>query len=102
LRGILKGRGESAGIGDEGGFAPNLKSNREAVEVVLEAVGKTGLKAGSDGWMALDVACSEVWAGGGRYGFKKCGGADRTSAEMIRLYEDWIREYPIVSIEDGL
>jgi enolase len=102
LRGILKTRGQSTGVGDEGGFAPNLKSNREAVEVVLEAVGKAGLKAGSDVWMALDVASSELWAGGGRYTFKKSGEADRTSEEMIRLYEDWIRQYPIVSIEDGL
>jgi enolase len=102
LRGILKSRGQSTGVGDEGGFAPNLKSNREAVEVVLEAVGKTGLKAGSDVWMALDVASSELWTGGGRYTFKKSGEADRSSEEMIRLYEDWIRQYPIVSIEDGL
>ena len=102
LRGILKTRGQSTGVGDEGGFAPNLKSNREAVEVVLEAVGKAGLKAGSDVWMALDVASSELWAGGGRYVFKKSGEPERTSEEMIRLYEDWIRQYPIVSIEDGL
>jgi len=64
LRGILKSRGQSTGVGDEGGFAPNLKSNREAVDVVLEAVGKAGLKAGSDVWIALDVASSELWAGG--------------------------------------
>jgi len=102
LRGILKGRGQSTGVGDEGGFAPNLKSNREAVEVVLEAVGKAGLKAGSEISIALDVASSELWAGGGRYTFKKSGEPDRTSAEMIQLYEDWIRQYPIVSIEDGL
>jgi enolase len=102
LRGILKGRGQSTGVGDEGGFAPNLKSNREAVEVVLEAVAKAGLKAGSDVWLALDVASSELWAGGGRYVFKKSGEPDRTSDEMIRLYEDWLRQYPIVSIEDGL
>jgi enolase len=102
LRGILKARGQSTGVGDEGGFAPNLKSNREAVEVVLEAIGKAGLKAGQDVWIALDVASSELWAGGGRYTFKKSGEPDRTSEEMIQLYEDWIREYPIVSIEDGL
>jgi enolase len=102
LRGILKGRGQSTGVGDEGGFAPNLKSNREAVEVVLEAVAKTGLKAGSDVWLALDVASSELWAGGGRYVFKKSGEPDRTSDELVQLYEDWIRQYPIVSIEDGL
>ena len=102
LRGILKGRGQTTGVGDEGGFAPNLKSNREALEVVLEAVGKAGLKAGQDIFIALDVASSELWAGQGRYTFKKSGEPDRTSEEMIRLYEDWIRQYPIVSIEDGL
>jgi enolase len=101
LRGILKGRGQSTGVGDEGGFAPNLKSNREAVEVVLEAVTKAGLKPGADVWLALDVASSELW-GTGRYTFKKSGEPDRTSDEMIGLYEDWIRQYPIVSIEDGL
>jgi enolase len=110
LRGILKGRGQSTGVGDEGGFAPNLKSNREAVEVVLEAVTKAGLRPGADVWLALDVASSELWApstslkpgSSGRYTFKKSGEPDRTSDEMIGLYEDWIRQYPIVSIEDGL
>ena len=102
LRGILKGRGQATGVGDEGGFAPNLRSNREALEVVLEAVGKSGLTAGQDIFIALDVASSELWAGKGRYTFKKSGEPDRTSEEMIRLYEDWIRQYPIVSIEDGL
>ena len=102
LRGILKGRGQSTGVGDEGGFAPNLKSNREALEVVLEAIGKAGMKPGEDVFIALDVASSELWAGGGRYTFKKSGEADRTSDQMIRLYEDWLRQYPIVSIEDGL
>ena len=102
LRGILKGRGQSTGVGDEGGFAPNLKSNREAVEVVLEAIGKVGLKAGQDVFIALDVASSELWAGGGRYVFKKSGEAERTSAQMVELYADWIRQYPIISIEDGL
>ncbi len=115
LRGILKARGYSTGVGDEGGFAPNLKSNREAVEVVLEAIAKAGLKAGTDVYIALDVAASELWApsasvgtGGGpsaapgKYVFKKSGEPARTSDEMIRLYEDWLRQYPIVSIEDGL
>ena len=117
LRGILKGRGQSTGVGDEGGFAPNLKSNREAVEVVLEAIGKAGLKAGQDVFIALDVASSELWApstslgaglsselgaGGGRYVFKKSGEQDRTSAQMVELYADWVRQYPIISIEDGL
>jgi len=102
LRGILKGRGQSTGVGDEGGFAPNLKSNREAVEVVLEAIAKTGRKAGSDVYIALDVASSELWAGNGRYTFKKSGEADRTSEQMVRLFEDWLRQYPIASIEDGV
>jgi enolase len=102
LRGILKARGQSTGVGDEGGFAPNLKSNREAVEVVLEAVAKAGLKAGGDVYLALDVASSELWAGGGRYTFKKSGEPDRTSEQMVQLYEDWLRQYPIISIEDGL
>jgi enolase len=102
LRGILKGRGQSTGVGDEGGFAPNLKSNREAVEVVLEAVGKVGLNAGEDIYVALDVASSELWAGGGRYTFKKSGEPERTSEQMVRLYEDWLRQYPIISIEDGI
>ncbi len=102
LRGILKTRGYATGVGDEGGFAPSLKSNREAVEVLLEAIAKAGLHAGHDVYLALDVASSELWAGAGKYTFKKSGEADRTSEQMIRLYEDWLRQYPIVSIEDGL
>jgi enolase len=107
LRASLKARGQSTGVGDEGGFAPNLKSNREALEVVLEAIGNAGLKAGADVWIALDVAASELWVAspgtrGGRYALRKSGEPDRTSDEMIRLYEDWTRQYPIVSIEDGL
>ena len=102
LRDILKARGQSTGVGDEGGFAPNLRSNREAVDVVLEAIAKAGLNAGADVWIALDVASSELWAGSGRYTFKKSKEPDRSSDEMIALYEDWVRQYPIVSIEDGL
>ena len=102
LRGILKARGQSTGVGDEGGFAPNLKSNREAIEVVLEAIGKAGMKAGQTVFIALDVASSELWAGGGTYTFKKSGEPDRTSEQMVRLYEEWLRDYPIISIEDGL
>ena len=102
LRGILKARGQSTGVGDEGGFAPNLKSNRDAIEVVLEAIGKTGMKAGQDVFIALDVASSELWAGAGTYMFKKSGEPNRTSEQMVRLYEEWLRDYPIISIEDGL
>jgi enolase len=101
LRSILKRRGHSTGVGDEGGFAPNLKSNREAIEVVLEAVDKAGYRAGQDVYLALDVASSELWADG-RYTFRKSGEPDRTSEEMVRLYDDWVRQYPILSIEDGL
>jgi len=69
---------------------------------VLEAVAKAGMRAGTDVYLALDVASSELWAGGGRYTFKKSGEPDRTSDQMIQLYEDWLRQYPIASIEDGL
>jgi enolase len=101
LRSILKGRGLSTGVGDEGGFAPSLKSNREAVEVVLEAVGKAGARAGENVFVALDVASSEFWAGNGRYAFHKSGEPGRDSEGMVALYEDWCRQYPIISIEDG-
>jgi enolase len=102
LRGILKKKGYSTGVGDEGGFAPSLKSNREAVDVVLEAVTQAGYKAGHDVFLALDVAASELWVEDGkRYEFRKSGEKARTADEMVRLYEDWVRQYPIVSIEDG-
>jgi enolase len=101
LRAILKKAGHSTGVGDEGGFAPSLKSNQEALDVVLEAVGKAGFTAGEDVFLALDVASSELWDNG-RYVFKKSGEATRTPDQMIQMYSDWIRQYPIVSIEDGL
>jgi enolase len=101
LRGILKARGLSTGVGDEGGFAPNLKSNREAVEVVLEAIGKAGFAAGKDMYIALDVASSEFGNKDGRYEFKKSGEPGRDSEGMVALYVDWCRQYPIISIEDG-
>jgi enolase len=101
LRGILKKRGLSTGVGDEGGFAPNLKSNREAVEVVLEAIDKAGFRAGGDVYVALDVAASEFFAGQGRYEFKKSGEPGRDADGMVALYVDWCRQYPIISLEDG-
>jgi enolase len=101
LRSILKKAGHSTGVGDEGGFAPNLRSNREALDVVLEATGKTGLAAGRDVFLALDVASSELWDDG-RYVFKKSGEAARTSEQMVEMYKEWVRQYPIISIEDGL
>jgi len=100
LRSILKGRGLATGVGDEGGFAPSLKSNREALELVLEAVGKAGAKAGDNVYLALDVAASEFWSGNG-YEFKKSGEPARDSQGMVDLYVDWCRQYPILSIEDG-
>ncbi|MFI5177342.1 MAG: phosphopyruvate hydratase [Vicinamibacterales bacterium] len=103
LRGLLKKRGLATGVGDEGGFAPSLRSNREAVELVLEAVNAAGYHAGRDVFIALDVAASEFWDDGAKkYHLKKSGEGWKSSDELIRLYEDWTREYPIVSIEDGL
>ncbi|HEY7450590.1 MAG TPA: phosphopyruvate hydratase [Vicinamibacterales bacterium] len=101
LRAALKKRGLATGVGDEGGFAPSLKSNREAIEIVLEATQTAGLTPGRDVYIALDVASSELWKDG-RYEFKKSGEPTRSSDEMITLLEDWIRQYPIASIEDGL
>jgi len=101
LRAILKKAGHSTGVGDEGGFAPNLRSNREALDVVLEAVGKAGLRAGEDVYLALDVASSELWDNG-TYVFKKSGEASRTPDQMVEMYADWVRQYPIISIEDGV
>jgi len=101
LRGILKSAGHSTGVGDEGGFAPNLKSNREALDVVLEAIAKAGYAAGENVFIALDVASSELWDNG-KYVFKKSGEPTRTSGEMIELWADWVSQYPIISIEDGL
>jgi enolase len=101
LRAILKKAGHSTGVGDEGGFAPNLRSNREALDLVLDATRTAGLKAGDDVFLALDVASSELWQDG-KYVFSKSHEPTRTSAEMVSLYEEWTRQYPIVSIEDGV
>ncbi len=101
LRAILKKKGHSTGVGDEGGFAPNLKSNREALDIVLEAIDKAGLRAGHEIFLALDVASSELWEDG-RYVFKKSGEPTRTPDQMVEMYADWVRQYPIVSIEDGV
>jgi enolase len=103
LRGLLKKRGLSTGVGDEGGFAPSLKSNREAVELVLEAVEKAGFTPGRDMFLALDVAASEFFDDQtGRYELRKSGEGSKSSDDMIALYADWSRQYPIASIEDGL
>ena len=103
LRGILKKKGHSTGVGDEGGFAPSLSSNQEAVDVVLEASVQAGYHPGTDVFVALDVASSELWdEGSQRYEFRKSKDRTRTADEMVALYEDWCRQYPIISIEDGL
>jgi enolase len=103
LRGILKKKGHTTGVGDEGGFAPSLSSNREAVDLVLEAVSQAGYKAGDNVFLALDVASSELWNESAHtYEFKKSGEKTRTADEMVALYEDWVRQYPIISIEDGI
>jgi len=103
LRGILKKKGYSTGVGDEGGFAPSLSSNQEAVDVVLEAVVQAGYKPGESVFVALDVASSELWNDDTKmYEFKKSKDKTRTADEMVALYEDWVRQYPIISIEDGL
>ena len=103
LRGLLKAGGLGTGVGDEGGFAPSLSSNREAVELVLEAIHRAGYAPGRDMAVAIDVASSEFWnheTGG--YVLAKSGEGARSSDDLIALYDDWTRQYPIASIEDGL
>jgi enolase len=103
LRGILKKKGHSTGVGDEGGFAPSLSSNREALDVVLEAVTQAGYQPGKNVYLALDVAASELWNDAGKhYEFKKSKEKNRSADEMVALYEEWVKQYPIISIEDGL
>jgi enolase len=100
LKKTLHDKGYSTGIGDEGGFAPSLKSNEEAIEVILEAIEKAGYEAGKDLHIALDPACSELYEGG-RYQLTK-EGLSLTSEEMVGFWEGWLEKYPIVSLEDGL
>jgi enolase len=101
LRAILRKSGHSTGVGDEGGFAPNLRSNREALDLVVEAIGKAGYTAGQEIFVALDTASSELWSDGA-YVFKKSGEPTRSADEMVAMFEEWVRDYPIVSIEDGV
>jgi enolase len=101
LKATLKKKKYSTAVGDEGGFAPNLRSNVEAVEVILEAIGAAGLKAGKDIVLALDPAASEFFEDG-HYVFRKSDGSKRTPAQMVAYWEEWVRQYPILSIEDGL
>ncbi|HEU0108572.1 MAG TPA: phosphopyruvate hydratase [Vicinamibacteria bacterium] len=101
LKGLLKKKGLATSVGDEGGFAPDLRSNEEALETILEAIKGAGYKAGSQISLALDVAASELHEGK-KYVFKKSGGAVKTSEQMVAMYEKWVKDYPIVSIEDGV
>jgi enolase len=100
LKGVLKSKGYSTGVGDEGGFAPTLKSNAEAVELILQAVEKAGYKPGEDISIALDPASSGFYEDG-LYNLRT-EGRKVTSEQMVELYADWVKKYPIVSIEDGL
>jgi enolase len=103
LKGVLKKRGYSTAVGDEGGFAPNLKSNEEALEVVLEAITKAGYKPGEQIGIALDPAASEFYdTDKKKYVFKKSDKSERTSEQMVEFYAGWVAQYPIVSIEDGM
>ena len=103
LRGILKKRGLSTGVGDEGGFAPSLSSNRDAIDSVLQAISAAGFTPGRDVFIALDPAASEFYDEGAKaYVLKKSGEGTMTSDQMVKLWADWARQYPIVSIEDGM
>lgn len=101
LKGVLKAKGYSTGVGDEGGFAPDLKSNDEAVEVILEAITKAGYKPGEQVSICLDPAASELWEDG-KYKMFKSTGKFLSSDELIKLWEGWVNQYPIVLLEDGL
>ena len=101
LKSVLKQKGYATSVGDEGGFAPNLKSNEEAIETILQAIDKSGYKAGGDVLLALDPAASEFYDGRS-YVFKKSDGRKLSSDEMISFWKDWADKYPIISIEDGM
>ena len=101
LASVLKAKGHSTSVGDEGGFAPSLRSNEEPVELILEAIAKAGYRAGQDAFIALDPAASEFYENG-RYVFSRSDGKARSAEEMTQIYSDWIDRYPIISLEDGL
>ena len=101
LKKILQDESYSTTVGDEGGFAPNLKKDEDAIELILKAIEKAGFVPGDQVAIALDTASSELFSNG-KYVFKKSDGSEKTSAEMVELFADWVERYPIVSIEDGL
>ena len=98
---LLKKAGHSTSVGDEGGFAPKLRSNHEALDLVVDAIRIAGFKAGKEVFLGLDVASSELFENG-KYRFKKSGEPSRTTEEMIAMYKAWCQDYPLISIEDGL
>ncbi|MTI29739.1 phosphopyruvate hydratase [Xanthovirga aplysinae] len=103
LKSVLKSKGYSTNVGDEGGFAPNIASNEEAIEVVLQAIEKAGYKPGEEIFIAMDAASSEFYdAETGLYHFKKSTGDKLTSSEMANYWKEWVNKYPIISIEDGM
>jgi enolase len=103
LKGVLKKRGYSTTVGDEGGFAPNLKSNEEALEAVMEAITKAGYKPGAQIGIALDPAASEFYnKPSDKYVFKKSDKSQRTSDQMVKFWAKWVEQYPIISSEDGM
>lgn len=103
LKAVLKKRGYSTAVGDEGGFAPNLKSNDEALEVILEAIKKAGYAPGKDVGLALDPAASEFFdSSKNKYVFKKSDKSEKSPEKLVDFYANWVRQYPIVSIEDGM
>jgi enolase len=103
LKNVLKSKGYSTNVGDEGGFAPNIKSNEEAIETVLTAIEKAGFKPGVDMWIAMDAAASEFYdKKTGLYSFHKSDNRKMTSDELVDYWTDWTKKYPIISIEDGL
>ena len=101
LKSVLSKKGYNTAVGDEGGFAPNLKSNEEAVEVILEAIAKSTFSAGKDVFLALDPASSEFFENG-KYVFSKSDKSSKTPEQMVQYYERWVQQYPIISIEDGM
>jgi enolase len=102
LKKILHDSGHGTAVGDEGGFAPNLKSNQEAIELILKAIEAAGYQPGDQIALALDAASSEFYDKKGKYVFKKSDNSTKTAEDMVNLYADWVKRYPIVSIEDGL
>lgn len=101
LKSVLRAKGYSTGVGDEGGFAPNLKSNEEAIEVILQAIEAAGYRPGDDISLCLDPATSEMWENG-QYLFFKSDQSRKSSQDMVSLWQSWVRQYPIVLLEDGM